>query len=278
MIFWDIGMTPQFETHQMSLRWQNQVYHSFSSMENKRVAQIGSKEFYHQLDAQLQWRLHQRWRLMTSIPYAFLDRELPDESWQKTGWSDPSVLLQYVALRPKAGSTDQLRYRLTLGLGAKAPWGETIEGNDEVAEQANFRLSTGSWDMLASTQFVMRYKEWGIANNIVYSINGTNADDYQYGHRWNATLSLFGLFSKAKSGFMPNVGVLREQAAHDVQRDFYRRDTGGNYNFLRTGLQWLRPNFSLSVSYDHPVAQDWANGLTEAQSRNAVQFTYFLKQ
>lgn len=277
MIFWDIGMTPQFEVHQLSMRWQHQAYHSFSSIENKLAAQIGSKEVYQQLDAQFQWRLHQRWRLMTTVPYAFLSRELPTESWQKTGWSDPSLLLQYVVLNPQTNNADQLRCRLTLGLGAKAPWGQASKTSEVATDQANFRLSSGSWDLLTSAQLVLRYKQWGMTNNVVYSRNGTNAADYQYGHRWNAALSFFGLFSTAKSGFMPSVGILREQAAQDVQHHYYRSDTGGNYNLLRTGLQWLRPDYSLSINYDKPIVQNWANGLTEAQSRMAVQLTYFLK-
>ena len=121
IMFWEMGLTPRFQSHQLSMGWNHQRFTSFNSLEAKALGQTGSQEYFQQLDLQLQLRLHQRWRLSVALPYAFLQREIAGETWHLDGWSDPSVLLQYVVLDQEHKKRTAWRHRLSVGLGAKLP-------------------------------------------------------------------------------------------------------------------------------------------------------------
>lgn len=275
IMFWEMGLTPRFQSHQLSMGWNHQRFTSYSSLEAKALGQIGSEEYFQQLDLQLQLRLHDRWRLSVALPYAFLQREIAGETWSLDGWSDPSVLLQYVVLDQENKKRTEWRHRLSAGVGAKLPWGQQAKLPEQDNTQVNFRLGTGSLDGMAYLQYVLRRGDWGLSADVLASRNGENEEDYRYGHRWSGHLTVFNVIARGKLGIMPSLGLYRETAAEDVQRGYYRSHTGGQYTFGQLGLQVFFPAFSTTLRYQHPLEQKWAEGLTEAGGRMTVQFTYF---
>ena len=278
IMFWDLGITPRFQSHQISLGWQYQAFNSFASFPDLQKGQVGSQEQFYQLDLQTQWRLHQRWRLNISLPYSFLERSITaDEAeWQMNGWSDPSALLQFVAIDQDEEASSTWRHRLSVGAGIKFPWGESNSIPESETVQANFRLGTGSTDAMLYLQYVLRKDKWGVSLDGLFSRNGENAEEYQYGHRASGHLNFFGVFSAGKVGIMPSAGLYHEQAQMDVQRSYFRSHTGGYYTFGQIGTQLFWPGFSAMLRYQLPLAQNWADGLTEAEARWALQVSYFL--
>ncbi len=276
IMFWDLGITPRFQSHQISLGWQQQSFTSYSSAESLALGVIGSEERFHQLDLQTQWRLHDRWRLHVALPYSALRRTVDKEEWRQNGWGDPSVLLQYVVLDQDEKSTISWRHRLSAGLGIKLPFGQQPDLSAEEIAQANFRLGTGSTDALVYLQYVIRHGSWGLSVDGLLSRNGTNDEDYRYGHRRSGHLNVFAVWATGKVGIMPSMGIYYEGAQADVQRTFYRNQTGGHYTFGQVGVQLFWPAFSASFQYQRPIEQEWADGLTSANERWMARVSYFL--
>ena len=124
IMFWDLGITPRFQSHQFSLGWQYQSFRSFASFADVEQGSIGSEEQFQQLNLQAQLRLHKRWRLNLAVPYSILQRQLPDQEWQLSGVSDPSVLLRYILINQEQEASTSWRHRLSIGLGVKLPFGQ----------------------------------------------------------------------------------------------------------------------------------------------------------
>lgn len=276
IMFWDLGITPRFQSHQISLGWNHQRFTSYTDHEAKALGQIGSEEYFQQIDLQLQLRLHQRWRLSVALPYSILQREIADEQWQLSGWSDPAFLLQYVLLDQENKKSTAWRQRLSIGLGAKLPWGQQKSLPEVATTQANFRLGTGSLDAVGFAQYVLRRGQWGLSADVQASRNGLNDDDYRYGHRWSGHLALFNVLPAGKFGIMPSLGIYQEMAGSDVQRGYFRSHTGGEYTFGQLGVQFFLPGFSTVFRYQHPLQQNWADSLTVAESRLTLQVSCFL--
>ncbi len=276
IMFLDLGLTPRFQSHQITVGWQRQAFTSYTDQLNATLGEAGSREMFQQLDVQAQLRLHDRWRLGVVVPYALLQREVADDMWRTAGLADPSVLLQYVVIDQSKDTTRAVQHRLTVGAGARMPLSGAQDIAPEANEQVNFRLSSGSWSAMAYAQYVLRYGRWGLAADVLATRNGTNADDYRYGHRWNGHLTAFGVLASGRSGFMPSAGLYFEAAGADVERGYYRAHTGGTYTFAQAGVQWFRANYSVGAQCQLPVQQDWADGLTRTHGRASVQFTYYL--
>jgi hypothetical protein len=277
ILFLDMGITPRFQQHQLGLQWHHQTYRSYANTADREGGVLGSEEQLHFLSLQGQWQLRPRWRLTAQLPYVLLERQVGAVRRSQQGLGDVSMLLQFVAINQDKKSSRELRHRLSLGLGTKAPSGHYRQSGEESDPtlNPNFRLGSGSWDLLLSSQYVLRYRRWGSSVDLLHSRNGTNSEDYQFGHRWLGNVQLFGVFSKGKLGFMPQLGWSFEQGAQDVERGFYRNVTGGYYHFLRQGLQVFLPRFSVQLQHQLPLQQNWAQGLTEARSRWTVQWNYF---
>lgn len=207
IMFWDLGITPRFQSHQISLGWQRQSFTSYESLDLMSSGVVGSEERFQQFDIRSQWRLNDRWRLHLTLPYSILDREVDGEQWNQNGWSDPSALLQYVLLDQEQKSTDQWRHRLSAGLGVKLPFGQRTQLSEDQQTQANFRLGTGSTDVLFYLQYVLRHQSWGISLDGLFSQNGKNDEDYRYGHRRSGHFNVFGVWSAGKIGIMPSMGM-----------------------------------------------------------------------
>ncbi|MEL7249352.1 MAG: hypothetical protein AAFO03_13075 [Bacteroidota bacterium] len=276
IMFWDLGITPRFQSHRISLGWQHQSFRSFASLAEAELGNIGSEEQFQQLNLQAQVRLHERWRLNIALPYSILQRQLPDQDWQLSGWADPSILLTYMLINQEQKASTSWRHRWSVGLGAKLPFGPQQQLPDDLQNQANFRLGTGSTDWLLYSQYVLRYQDWGLSADALLSLNGTNNEEYRYGHRSSGNLTFFGVFSAGKIGIMPRAGLYYEGAGADVQRGFYRDHTGGHYLFGQLGVQTFWPGFSAELRYLPVLHQNWADGLTQAQNRWALQLNYFL--
>jgi hypothetical protein len=276
ILFLDMGITPRYTAHQVGLRWQNQRFRSYASAADRTAGLIGSEETFLQLDLQAQIVLHARWRLQAQLPYTWLQRTVDGVTTQQNGLNDGSLLVQFVALNTENSERDQLRHRLTVGLGAKAPLGAGQKASDELpTANPNFQLGSGTWDALGFVQYVGRLQAWGLAADVLATRNGTNDQEYQYGHRMSSHLQLFRVISMGKSGWMPSVGAYWEQAQQDVQHGYYRSDTGGQNLFAKVGLQLYRPNWSMPLQWQQPVRNDWADGLVESRSRLSVQGSWY---
>ncbi|MEZ4984041.1 MAG: hypothetical protein R2795_03225 [Saprospiraceae bacterium] len=275
IMYLNLGLTPRFQNHQVTLGWRHQSFVSYLDEASRRQGITGSRELFQQLEVQVQWRIHDRIRLVSAVPYSFLSRSLAEGEWTDAGLADPSFLSQFVLIDQDKAEDKVLRHRLSVGVGVRLPLGRS-EGVQVASQQVNFRLGTGSWAAIGYAQYVLRHQRWGISADILATKSGYNNDEYRYGDRWNSHLMLFGVFSKRKSGFMPSVGYYTEAAAKDIQRGFYRSDTGGSYGFVQAGMQFFRSSWSASLQYQLPVKQQWATGLTESRSRLACLFTYYL--
>lgn len=275
IIFMDMGLTPRFDRHQLAWQGQYQAFRSFATDTELRNGTVGSRERYFQQTLQGVVSLHERWQLTLAVPYLWRARETGGLRDEAHGLADASALARYTPWRRLATDERPFGHRLSLGIGVKAPTGRRSAAAEGVSNP-NFQQGSGSWDGLAHIQYVLRYQQWGLAADALMSFNGTNEEDYQYGHRRGGHILAFRIVQVGRTGLMPSAGCYFEGAGRDVQRGFYRNDTGGHYLFAQLGVQWFIGELGVSAQTQLPLQQNWGGGLTEAQSRWSLQFTYFL--
>lgn len=257
----------------VGLRWQNQGYHSYADATDLADKRLGSRENFHVLEARVGFMLAKRWQLSLGLPYLWLDRQLESQQLSARGLGDLSLQANVVLWSsPQAAAIQQ---QLTASLAIKAPSGRFQAEDESLSGHPNFQLGSGSWDANWAGQYLLSTERNAFSAEASLRLNTTNADEYRYGHRTQASLRYYRRMRLGSSSWSPNVGVQYEYAARDVQRGYFRQHTGGYFLLAQTGLQWTRPQYGLEISAMLPLAHHWADGLVVPRQRWSVQWLYF---
>lgn len=191
------------------------------------------------------------------------------------GVGDPMLMGNYILINSKSTSDSlKFRHRLTAGVGMKIPMGATDKEVDGETPDLDMQPGTGSWDLLFSTEYMLRYNNTGVNTNVVFTMNNENKDGYAYGDALASRMDLFHLFPLKAFTLMPSVGGYVEYMGKDQDNGNAVLGTGGTSILAGFGLKAFYQQFALQASWQTAVYNDEGAYMVPNKDRIIVGLTY----
>ena len=170
------------------------------------------------------------------------------------GVGDPYVLGRYIAVNTHCGP-QQVRsvHRLTIGAGLKLPLGQhrqTYQG--ELAEH-DLQPGTGTWDALATVEYMVRRNRTGGSLALTGRYNGTSDQGYAMGHAFSATAEAFHLFGDGALKWAPSLGAYAEHGLADRDNGSDVEGTGLSTLFAHAGSRVWWHSWMLTLNYEYAL-------------------------
>ena len=272
-LFW--GMNPDNNLSYFGLWYQHQRYaSSFGS--NESLVGSSSQERFNTVEIRAKINLKPKIQVLAIVPYQYHIRTSEAQQNSINGLGDISLLANYLLWQSPGDTTlRKVKQQLKIGAGLKTPTGRFTAFANENALNPNFQLGSGSWDLLFSLSYNAQMKDVGWNADFIYRLNGSNANDYRFGNRWNGSLNFFYSKNLPKIEIIPAVGLFFEQAAWDVQEQYYKTYTGGHAWFGTFSMETYFRGFNLGINYLQPIQADWSNGALSPNSRWAAHMNFY---
>jgi hypothetical protein len=121
----------------------------------------------------------------------------------------------------------------------------------------------------------VRWNDLGLNANVNYKMNTENKYDYRYGNKLTTNVLVYHKFRVAKTFTVaPNIGVLYETAAKDVESKKYDVAVSGGYSLSAVaGLEVSMKGLSFGANYQNVRSQDLAGGRAKAGDRVMVHMS-----
>lgn len=274
-----MGLLPGFNKLFVSIRYSNNGLTSHLGSGGTSTY-LTSKERFHVTEIWGAVSLGKRFRIATFIPVNSMVRRNGSGTFKQTGIGDASFI-GYYQLVNKERSTKrekQLQHSIWAGLGAKLPTGvyNPSEKNVTDGAQNSFQLGTGSFDATGSILYDLRVQKTGINANVSYRITGINKYGYKYGNKFTANvLAYHQMATKKEIAFVPNAGVLFEQARKDEKiKGLDVWETGGYSAMGTIGMECSYKRIGIGMNYQTAFAQNLGEGKLKANDRAMVYVSF----
>ncbi len=221
------------------------------------------------------WNIGNRFRIMSSIPYSFNERNNQGNSTKKEGIGDITFTGYYLIYKQEKTVLSNLRLgqSLWIGGGIKLPTGAYNPAEKQGSTQNSnlFQLGTGSLDYMANAMYDLRLQDVGININASYKMNSSNNHDYRYGNKLSTAAQCYYKFRPLHNlSIAPNVGVVYEKGVTDFSNGFNVDISGGNITIGTIGIETAFDKLSFGGSWQTPLSQNLANGFVKSNNRLMV--------
>jgi len=223
-------------------------------------------------------------RLSVSGTFSFVNKNrttglhLPGggTSVSTSGIGDGIVMLRYSFVQQSLWN----RYQLTVGGGAKAPFGSTSMTNNGFAMNADMQPGTGAWDGVLWAHSSVSFLPYSTANLSLiasYRQTGTNSrftenDNYRFGNELMLNLGAGNRLITDNLSYQ--LSVRYRSTSSDQLNGLTQVNTGGKWLSIIPGFSYgISEKISASVSARIPVHQD-LNG-TQPTTSYAVSGSLF---
>lgn len=271
-----LGLLPQHYPHFAGLQYQYRTLrNTFPALLEGRPDDV-SDQHYNTVQAWGRYAFSQRIQLYAFVPYQYNVREEKGVRTSSSGIGDVSALLNAAVIKKSADKGwGQL---LLLGGGVKAPTGAHA-GITELDRRGipNAQPGTGSWDFILSANHTMKKGRVGLNVDASYTLTTANADDYKYGNRLSAGLTVFRTVDLPRWQLIPMAGIRTDYVLHDYDNYSERwinKQTGGYFSYGSLGLQAFRGHWGLTAQGFCPLLQDYAQGHVKAGARAETGILY----
>jgi hypothetical protein len=215
-----------------------------------------------------------KWQITAFVPYQFHTQSALGKTHATSGLGDALLFGNYNVINNLADTSGPaFRHSLWVGAGLKMATGhferQTVQ--DVNAGKPTFLLGTGSWDPMVMASYMVRRYRTGISLDLTARYATLNRDDYAFGNRLTANLSLFTIRQKVGWGYMPNAGLYAEATGRDYNKTHFVNQTGGNLLAAQAGVDVMVRQWTVGVLGQTPLAQRLADGLQKAEPRFLVQ-------
>ena len=234
------------------------------------------KEIYNVYEVRGRVFIGQRFYFLGMLPFVNNYRSINGTTqYDVSGLGDPMVMANYQLFNTKCYE-DSIRFihRLTAGGGIKAPAGRTDMVVNGETPDLDMQPGTGSWDMLFSLEYILRYDKTGGNLNVVYRKNTENPQGYMYGDASSVRLDLFHLFEAKGTTIMPSIGFYGEYTDQDATDGERIYGTGGYSGFMTGGAKLFIKNVVLHGLYQRAVHNDMGRLQVPNYDRLIVGLTY----
>ncbi len=225
------------------------------------------------------WNIGKRFRLMTSIPYSFNERQNQGNITRKEGIGDISIAGYYCVFKQETTvlNSNYFTQSLWVGVGIKLPTGEYNPAEKQGSSQNSnlFQLGTGSVDYMTNLMYDLRLQDAGLNINASYKMNGSNSHNYQYGNKLSTSSQIYYKVRPIHNlSLAPNAGIIYEKADGDFNNGFNVDISGGKVVLGTIGLEVTYNKISIGGSWQKPLSQNLANGFVKTDNRLMVHISF----
>ncbi|MGB4772311.1 MAG: transporter [Chitinophagaceae bacterium] len=275
-----IGILPEFRKHIVGLRYRSNSMWTHLGVGGANTY-LTTRERYRTFEAWGGWTINDKFRVMATIPYHFIDKENQGTTVSKAGIGDVSIsgFYQLVNNRHMLTSSSLIVQSLWLGGGVKLPTGKyNPDDNRNTAKNSNlFQLGTGSVDLNLSGMYDLRIQDMGVNIAANYRMTTANRYNYKYGNKVNVNAQLYYKFRPSMQfSIAPNAGIQFENASLDTDKGFKVTVSGGNLTLGTIGLEGGIGSIAFGANYQFPLSQNLASGIVKANDRLMIHvgFTF----
>ncbi|HRW89120.1 MAG TPA: hypothetical protein P5027_04135 [Flavobacteriales bacterium] len=237
------------------------------------------RELYQVMELRADLWLGERWNVMVQLPLVNNYQSINGySSADLYGMSDPVVLGRYLVANTKCGpDEDRTVHRFMLGGGVKLPLGRHDLDYRGEAVAPDLQPGSGSWDGLATAEYIVRRGSFGGMVNTIGRFNGADDQGYARGHGLSSTAELFLVREGKKLSWAPSVGAYSEWLAHDRQDGEELAGTGGSTVFAHVGSRvWWR-SWVLTLYYQRAISSSMGELMVPNRERLITGIAYNLK-
>ena len=221
----------------------------------------------------------QRFATLVSVPlvnnYRAVDGIIRNDVY---GVGDALFITRYLLVNTKCLTPDERTvHRVLLGAGAKLPLGRSDMTYNGEPVDIDQQPGTGTWDLLATAEYMVRRGRHGGSLSMIGRYNGTNAEEYQLGHGLSTTIETFRRWDfGANWKLMPSLGMYHELSGRDAMGGESVPGTGSSTLFTHaTARVWWR-SWGLSGTFQYAVARSSGDLMIPNRERIVIGLTYNL--
>lgn len=272
-----LGILPEYNKRFIGLRYQHKTLQTHLGPMGERTP-LTTDETYQSAELWGGWNIGKRFRVLAFVPYNFNERKSQSSSGSKDGLGDIAIIGYYKFFDHTGNLGGKLLIQsLYIGAGVKLPTGK-YEASERLSVQEspnNFQLGTESTDFTLNAAYDVRWNDLGINANVNYKMNTENKYEYRYGNKFTSNVLIYHKFRVAKVlSVAPNLGILYETAAQDVESKKYDVAVSGGYSLSAVaGLEFSMKGLSFGANYQNVRSQDLAGGRAKAGNRFMVHMS-----
>lgn len=255
-----LGLHPNQTKNSISLRYRFSIYQSTKAHVHggSSHSSITGTEWrtFQTMEVWSQWKIGRKVQLMFLFPYSMNSIEnkgLVLDSYNHLG--DIQGIVRYQLFRSDAEKHSYI-HRVVIGAGIKAPTGLSSSLSNEGYIDPHIQTGTGSWDLLFNVGYLLKYKNWGVNQELLFKKNGTNKQSYQFANRYSSTTNLYFSIEKNDFSMMPSIGTSIEYAEMDTDHGVEQSNTNGKALYLIPGIDIYYKKWNWSISYQKPIVEN----------------------
>lgn len=229
-------------------------------------------EQFNRLEAIAQIKLSEKWQMKGTFVYsdALQLSEDKNVNMRLSGIGDASISTNYF-IANNVDSTGNKSFRWSVGLGAKLPTGKfTTPHSDSMI----IAPGTGSFDALAQSNILFRYKKWSFINEIQFGLPFQNKYEHRRGISLNTSIYVlrkvdeFGLFGGVQVSYNGTDYISGARNSASVMNSFVVLPTLGS--IYKTG------DFMFQGNFQKPIWQTIADGHVKQNFAFTLSAIYLL--
>ena len=213
--------------------------------------------------------------LKINIPYGINNRNDGENKHSLKGLGDLRISAEYIIINSFENNEMNIKNRLAIGSGIKAPSGKNAILEDGWIIPTNFNIGTGSWDFLFNTNYTITGGEAGANIDLNYRLTTKNESRIKSGNQLTADVFGFYKLTAGKVTLIPFAGAYAESVGENKINEFPEYGTGGFGLFSKTGAEVYLNNVGCSAQYKIPLINYYGDNATIATPR--VDFNLFYK-
>ncbi|HPD52670.1 MAG TPA: hypothetical protein PLI08_01885 [Bacteroidia bacterium] len=279
-----LGINPNYNQHMIGVNFRHRVYqgvHVHQASDGHNHVHPGEvtptiRENFQTTDLNLRLYPLPELQLFVNLPYSYNYIETNGMVTDVIkGFGDAFILGQYQVLNTMPDS-DNVRHRVFVGGGVKAPSGVYDKPSDDGEIEAHYQPGTGTWDLLLAGSYLLKWRQWGASSDVTFRTGRKNDLGYHMGDRFNVNTSIFHQFVVKDWTMLPSLGAFFEQAGEDKQDELTVSNTGGWGVLGSAGFDLYYGRTSLHLAGQLPLAQDLVGTQTENKFRliAGLQFAF----
>jgi hypothetical protein len=250
----NFGILPQFHKNFAGLYY---YYRNFQSIQSFTGTELhkSSSETFQTIEFRTRLNLTKKIQLFVLAPINSNGQIENDLTTTFNGLGDITTFANYSLYNNGDIALNKWKHNLQLGGGIKLPTGSYNHKNSENIINPNIQLGTGSIDPLIDAIYTVRYKKWGLNNNVFYRFNNLNSNQFAFGNRLTISSNFFYWANIKGYSLLPSVGINFDNAEKDVHNSFLVSQSGGKSLFSTLGIDFYYHSFTFGTNCQLPVFQ-----------------------
>lgn len=275
-----MGLEPNFDKNQIGLRYYTFKFYTPGHTETSEEQLLDhpghgtkeSTEYYNNVELYGRIYLSPKTRIIFGIPFSFNDID----NKALNGVGDLRVLAQYNVYNTDMSGMTNFWQRVFLGGGMKFPTGVYNKQLIYGVVEPHFQPGTGSLDFLFTGLYIAKLEKIGLGwrNDIVYTLNTTNKNDYKFANRFNWASTFSYDIVTSTLNILPKAGIYLETASPDQLNGADAEGSGGTVWMATMGVDITYKMLSMDFDYQLPMIQNFIGEQAENDYRFFIGMGY----